>query len=116
VLVCQRLVDANRAIDEILVNRTFGSAGTRIVIQEYLEGIEISLHAICDGKTAKLFPTSQDHKRALDGDQGLNTGGMGAYSPAPFLTESELDKVRQEILDPWLRGCAAEGIDFHGIL
>ena len=78
--------------------------------------MEISLHALCDGKTAKLFPTSQDHKRALDGDRGLNTGGMGAYSPAPFLTETELAAVGGSILDPWLRGCAAEGIDFHGIL
>jgi phosphoribosylamine--glycine ligase len=71
---------------------------------------------LCDGKTAKLFPTAQDHKRALDGDQGLNTGGMGTYSPAPFLSDAELEKVGQQILEPWLRGCAAEGIDFHGIL
>ena len=77
VLICQNVEEANRAIDEILVSKAFGSAGARIVIQEFLEGMEISLHALCDGKTAKLFPTSQDHKRALDGDLGLNTGGMG---------------------------------------
>ena len=94
----------------------FGAAGASIVIQELLEGMEISLHALCDGQTAKLFPTSQDHKRALDGDRGLNTGGMGAYSPTPFLSEPELAAVGRSILDPWLRGCAAEGIDFHGIL
>ena len=81
-----------------------------------LEGTEISLHALCDGKTAKLFPTSQDHKRALDGDLGLNTGGMGACSPAPFLDENRLAEVGEQILDPWLRGCEAEGIDFRGIL
>ena len=79
-----------KAIDEILVGKAFGAAGANIVIQEFLEGMEISLHALCDGKTAKIFPTSQDHKRALDGDLGLNTGGMGTYSPTPFLTDAEL--------------------------
>jgi phosphoribosylamine--glycine ligase len=116
VLMCFNENEANAAIEEILVNRTFGKAGSSIVIQEFLEGTEISLHAICDGKTAKLFPTSQDHKRALDGDLGLNTGGMGAYSPTPFLSASELAQVERQILDPWLKGCAEEKIDFHGIL
>lgn len=116
VLICQSLPEANAAIDELLVKESFGAAGKRIVIQEFLEGTEVSLHALCDGKTAKLFPSSQDHKRALDHDQGLNTGGMGTYSPAPFLTESELQQVGRAILDPWLKGCAAEGIDFRGIL
>ena len=116
VLICTNVAEANKAIDEILVSKAFGAAGAKIVIQEFLEGVEISLHALCDGKTAKLFPTSQDHKRALDGDQGLNTGGMGAYSPTPFLGDSELKKVGGQILDPFMRGCAAEGIDFHGIL
>lgn len=116
VLMCGNVVEANQAIDEILVNKAFGAAGSRIVIQEFLEGMEISLHALCDGKTAKLFPTAQDHKRALDGDQGLNTGGMGAYSPAPFLSDSELADAARVILDPWLQGCVAEGIDFRGIL
>ena len=116
VLLCAGVADANRAIDEILVSKAFGAAGAKIVIQEFLEGVEISLHAICDGKTAKLFPTSQDHKRALDGDAGLNTGGMGTYSPTPFLNDAQLADTGKKILDPWLRGCAAEGIDFHGIL
>ena len=116
VLICRSVPEAERAIDEILVTRSFGSAGSRLVIQELLEGTEISLHALCDGKTARLFPTSQDHKRALDGDQGLNTGGMGAYSPTPFLSEPALEQTGRAILEPWLRGCAAEGIDFHGLL
>jgi phosphoribosylamine--glycine ligase len=116
VLICASVAEAEQAIDEILVRKAFGAAGARIVIQEFLEGPEISLHALCDGKTAKLFPPSQDHKRALDGDRGLNTGGMGAYSPAPFLSDAELAEAGAKILDPWLRGCAAEGIDFHGIL
>jgi phosphoribosylamine--glycine ligase len=116
VLICARMVEASKAIDEILIAKNFGAAGAKIVIQEYLEGMEISLHALCDGKTAKLFPTSQDHKRALDGDQGLNTGGMGAYSPTPFLSDVQITDVANQILDPFMRGCAAEGIDYRGIL
>jgi phosphoribosylamine--glycine ligase len=116
VLICASVAEATRAIDEILVGKAFGAAGANIVIQEFLAGMEISLHAICDGKTAKLFPTSQDHKRALDGDRGLNTGGMGTYSPTPFLNDAELKKVGGQFLDPFLSGCAAEGIDFRGIL
>jgi phosphoribosylamine--glycine ligase len=116
VLICRSVDDANRAIDEILVSKAFGAAGSNIVIQELLEGIEISLHALCDGNTAKLFPTAQDHKRALDGDAGLNTGGMGTYSPTPFLSEAQLADAARKILEPFMRGCAAEGIDFRGIL
>jgi phosphoribosylamine--glycine ligase len=116
VLLCHNVNESDRAIDEILVGKFFGAAGGTVVIQELLEGMEISLHALCDGKTARLFPTSQDHKRALDGDAGLNTGGMGAYSPVPFLSDAGLAAVGGRVLDPWLRGCAAEGIDFHGIL
>lgn len=116
VLICAGQAEAERAVDEIMVGKAFGTAGTRIVIQEYLEGVEVSLHALCDGHTAKLFPTSQDHKRALDGDQGLNTGGMGTYSPTPFLSPTELDDTAKKILEPFMRGCAAEGIDFRGIL
>jgi phosphoribosylamine--glycine ligase len=116
VIVCASVVEAHHAIDEILVKRSFGSAGDFCVIQEFLEGIEISLHALCDGKTAKLFPTSQDHKRIHDGDQGPNTGGMGTYSPTPFLTESEMAECERHILKPWLKGCEEEGIDYHGII
>ena len=116
VILATNAAEANAAIDEIMVDKAFGNAGARVVIQELLEGMEISLHALCDGKTAKLFPTAQDHKRAFDGDTGLNTGGMGTYSPAPFLTDTELAEVGRQILYPWLHGCAAEGIDFRGIL
>ena len=116
VLICANQTEAERAIDEILIAKSFGAAGANIVIQEFLEGVEISLHAICDGKTAKLFPTAQDHKRALDGDQGLNTGGMGTYSPTPFVSDVELKKIGEQILNPWLRGCAEEKINFCGIL
>jgi len=116
VLVCHDMAQADQAIEEMLVKKAFGKSSERIVIQELLEGMEISLHALCDGQTAKLFPTSQDHKRALDSDEGSNTGGMGTYSPTPFLTGAQLADAGRAILDPWLRGCAAEGIDFRGIL
>lgn len=116
VIVCKDMAEADAAINEVLVKKSFGAAGHRVVIQEKLEGIEISLHALCDGRTAKLFPTSQDHKRAHDGDEGPNTGGMGTYSPTPFLSDTELESVRRRILEPWLRGCQTEGIDFRGIL
>jgi phosphoribosylamine--glycine ligase len=116
VLICTSVAESDRAIDEILVSKAFGPAGQQIVIQEFLEGTEVSLHALCDGTTAKLFPTAQDHKRALNGDAGLNTGGMGTYSPTPFLTETELRRVGDAILQPWLQGCREEKIDFRGIL
>ena len=116
VLICTTLAEASNAIDEILVAKAFGSAGAKIVIQEFLEGTEVSLHALCDGKVARLFPTSQDHKRALDNDEGLNTGGMGTYSPVPFVSDVELKQLERAILEPWLKGCAAEGIDYRGIL
>ncbi|NBV21806.1 MAG: phosphoribosylamine--glycine ligase [Proteobacteria bacterium] len=116
VLLTTTVPEAEQAVDEIMVSKAFGTAGQRIVIQELLEGMEISLHALCDGQVAKLFPTSQDHKRALDGDLGLNTGGMGTYSPAPFLTAAELQTVGDAILQPWLRGCVTDGIDFRGLL
>jgi phosphoribosylamine--glycine ligase len=116
VFICASLAEANQAIEEMLVRKSFGPAGARVVVQELLEGTEISLHALCDGKSAKLFPTAQDHKRVNDGDAGPNTGGMGSYSPTPFLNETELAKVGNVILQPWLAGCTAEGIDFRGIL
>jgi phosphoribosylamine--glycine ligase len=90
VLICNGRSETYSAMVEILSGRKFGDAGKQVVLQEYLEGIEVSLHALCDGKTAKIFPTAQDHKRALDGDQGLNTGGMGTYSPTPFLSDAQL--------------------------
>src|SRR5258706_9077863 len=104
VLICTNQAEAEKAVDEIMVGKAFGAAGAKVVIQEFLDGIEVSLHALCDGKTAKIFPTSQDHKRPLDGDLSLNTGGMGTYSPTPFLTDAQLADIGRAILDPWLRG------------
>lgn len=116
VLITRSRAEADQAVDDLMVRRRFGRAGERVVIQELLEGTEISLHALCDGCCVKLFPTAQDHKRIGDGDTGPNTGGMGTYSPAPFLTEDELLATAQKILMPWQRGCHAEGIDFRGII
>jgi phosphoribosylamine--glycine ligase len=116
VIVCRSVTEAHLAIDEMLTNQKFGAASRQIVIQELLVGKEISLHALCDGATARLFPTSQDHKRLEENDAGPNTGGMGAYAPTPFLNEKELETVSRSILEPWLKGCAAEGIEFCGLL
>jgi len=116
VLIARSHREADAAIDQIILAKAFGAAGSTVVIQEFLEGTEISLHALCDGKSVVLFPTSQDHKRAHDGDQGPNTGGMGAFSPAPFLSGPQLEAASEQILTPWLKGCRAEDIDFHGIL
>jgi phosphoribosylamine--glycine ligase len=116
VLICRNPAEAEKAVDEIMVSKAFGAAGAKTVIQEFLEGIEVSLHALCDGRTAKIFPTSQDHKRALDGDLGLNTGGLGTYSPTPFLTDAQLADTARKVLEPFMRGCVAEGIDYRGIL
>ena len=116
VLLCHSVQEAGLAIDEMLIANKFGTTGSRIVIQEMLEGMEISLHALCDGKTTRVFPTSQDHKRIGENDTGANTGGMGAYSPTPFLSAAELENVSTSILDPWCKGCQQEGIDFRGIL
>ena len=116
VVLCSNEREAVGAIKEIMVKKAFGEAGRRLVIQEFLEGVEVSLHALCDGRTALLFPTSQDHKQAFDRDKGPNTGGMGAYSPTPFVSEEEIRSIQRTILEPWVSGCAAEGIDYRGIL
>lgn len=116
VLICHNQAEAEKAVDEIMVSKAFGAAGANVVIQEFLEGIEVSMHALCDGTTAKIFPTSQDHKRALDNDEGLNTGGMGTYSPTPFLTDTQLADVANRVLEPFMRGCVAEGMDYRGLL
>ena len=116
VIVCKDMAMADGAIEEMLVKRAFGESGSKIVIQELLEGMEISLHALCDGKTALLFPTSQDHKRAYDYDKGPNTGGMGTYCPTPFLDETGMALAKKLIIDRWLHGCHEECIDYRGIL
>ncbi|MEM7464921.1 MAG: phosphoribosylamine--glycine ligase [Pseudomonadota bacterium] len=107
--------EAFDAIDDCFEG-AFGEAGAEVVIEEYLEGEEASLFALCDGQSAMLLGTAQDHKRAFDGDTGPNTGGMGAYSPAPVLDQEAIDDIMSNIIVPTLAGMHARGVPFHGIL
>ena len=117
VIIAQTAWEAALAIHQIMDQRAFGAAGRRVVIEEFLEGEECSIHALVDGRNYLLFPGAQDHKRALDGDAGLNTGGMGTFSPpAHLLTPAMEQRVRREILDPFLAGLAKDGLDFRGML
>jgi phosphoribosylamine--glycine ligase len=116
VLMCQNAQEAEQAISKVIVDRAFGDAGRRAVVEELLEGEEASCIALTDGKEILLMASSQDHKRALDGDKGLNTGGMGAYSPAPVLDEKLQAQVKDGILKATVAGMASEGIEFRGII
>ena len=108
--------EAHRAIDQILVERTMGIAGSRVVIEEFLEGEEASFIVLADGKNVLPLATSQDHKRLRDGDLGPNTGGMGAYSPAPVVTPELHARVVREVIQPVLTGMAEEGHPYVGFL
>jgi phosphoribosylamine--glycine ligase len=116
VAVCDGAEGAARALQEIMGARRFGAAGARVVIEERLVGEEVSYYAISDGHHVIPLAAAQDHKRALDGDRGENTGGMGAYSPAPVLTPAVEKRVLEEIVHPAVRGMAAEGSPFVGVL
>ncbi len=116
VVIAETRRDADAAIDEILFLRKFGAAGQRIVIEDFLPGEEASFFALCDGETAIPLVAAQDHKRAYDGDKGPNTGGMGAYSPAPVFTDAVRDQTMERIILPTLRGMKAEGRPFVGVL
>ncbi|MCG8473832.1 MAG: phosphoribosylamine--glycine ligase, partial [Desulfobacterales bacterium] len=116
VIVCSTPKEADTALKEIMEDKAFGDAGARVVIEERLEGEEVSFLALTDGKTVLPLPTSQDHKRAHDGDKGLNTGGMGAYSPAPIIDKYMHDKIMKEVMIPTVEGMAKEGIPYKGIL
>ena len=107
---------ASRAVDAMMVERQFGDAGARIVVEEFMQGREVSVFALTDGRSAVLLPTAQDHKRALDGDQGPNTGGMGAFAPSPLVDEALLDRIRDTIILPTIEGMRAEGREFRGFL
>ena len=116
VIVAMTEKEAHDAIDFMLVDNKFGDAGAKVVIEEFLEGEEASFMVICDGKTILPLASSQDHKRLLDADLGPNTGGMGAYSPAPVVTEEVYSKVMKEIIHPTIDGMAKDGIPFTGFL
>jgi len=116
VVIPQTNTEAEAVLHQMLLERSFGSASDEVVIEERLEGPEISIHAFCDGARYAIMPAAQDHKRIGDGDQGPNTGGMGAYAPAPIATEELLAEIRRTILEPTLAGMAAEGAPFSGVL
>lgn len=116
VAVCESLEDAEKAIIDCFDNKIFGESGDNIVIEECLFGEEASIFAICDGNDFITLPSAQDHKRIFDGDKGKNTGGMGAYSPAPIVTDEILKQVEERIIRPTLDGLRKEGIEYIGCL
>ncbi|MEJ6950486.1 phosphoribosylamine--glycine ligase [Natronospora cellulosivora (SeqCode)] len=116
VIVAQETSEAIEAVNEILVNEQFGQAGNRIVVEEFLEGEEATILSFVDGDTIVPMIPSQDHKAAYDGDQGPNTGGMGAYAPAPLVDNALMDEVYNKILKPTIDALKSEGISYKGIL
>uniref|UniRef100_A0A7N0URA9 phosphoribosylamine--glycine ligase n=1 Tax=Kalanchoe fedtschenkoi TaxID=63787 RepID=A0A7N0URA9_KALFE len=116
VIVALTLEEANEAVDSMLVDGVFGEAGCRVIVEEFLEGEEASFFALVDGESAIPLESAQDHKRVGDGDTGPNTGGMGAYSPAPILTKELESLVMDSIINPTVKGMAAEGCKFLGVL
>jgi phosphoribosylamine--glycine ligase len=116
VILCHKLEEAQAALDLIMVKRAFGAAGNRVVVEEFLEGEEASFLAFTDGETVLPLPTSQDHKPIFDRDQGPNTGGMGAYSPAPVVNEKVHREVMEKIMIPTVRGMGKEGRKYRGVL
>jgi phosphoribosylamine--glycine ligase len=116
VLICTNRAAADAAVEEILVRKTFGSAGERLVIEEFLDGEEASFMVLTDGEHVLPLASSQDHKRVFDNDEGPNTGGMGAYSPAPAVTPAIHERISREILLPLLAGLKRRGIRYRGVI
>ena len=116
VLICNTLEEAKDGVKSIMLDKKFGSAGNQMVIEEFMTGREVSVLSFVDGKTIRIMTSAQDHKRALDGDQGLNTGGMGTFSPSPFYTEEVDAFCRKYIYQKTVDAMAAEGREFKGII
>ena len=116
VTVAQTKEEAIETLHKILVDKVFGASGNEVVIEEFLSGTEISVHALSDGKSWKIFPASQDHKRVYDDDAGPNTGGMGVVAPLPFVNSTLLSRIEKKIVKPAIEGMAEEGRPFVGIL
>ena len=116
VLIVDSKPEAKQIVESMLSGERFGEAGRRIVIEEFLEGFELSVFAVCDGKDFVILPTAQDHKRLLDDDLGPNTGGMGAYSPTPQCDLALLEKIKARIIAPTLEAMKCEGAEFCGVL
>jgi len=115
-IICHSLEQAHQSLHSMMRDRIFGSAGDTVVIEEFLEGREISAHAFCDGRNLSLFPPAQDHKAVYDGDQGPNTGGMGCICPVPWVTQEMMSEIKHRIVEPALRGLAKRGGAFVGCL
>ncbi len=116
VIIAQSHDEAKRAAGEMLSGNSFGDAGTKIVVEEFLDGYELSVFAICDGKDYVVLPAAQDHKRLLNGDKGPNTGGMGAYAPTPLVNDEIYRKLNERVIEPTLKGMEAEGMPFTGVI
>lgn len=116
VYVAENIQDAEKALADIMDARVFGDAGNEVVIEEYLRGKEVSIHAFCDGESAVLFPAAQDHKRIFDGERGPNTGGMGTIAPVPWVTSAHLKEIEDRIVLPTLRVLKRRGRPFRGVL
>jgi phosphoribosylamine--glycine ligase len=114
VLICRDHKDAKAAIEQIMRERVFGESGNRVVVEEFLEGRETSIFCLTDGETKLILEPAQDYKRALDGDKGLNTGGMGSYSPVPWLEKESREQAVREIVLPLIDGLASEGRTYRG--
>jgi phosphoribosylamine--glycine ligase len=116
VIIAQSHDEAKIAISEMLSGKSFGDAGLKVIVEEFLDGYELSMFAVCDGEDYILLPAAQDHKRLLDNDMGPNTGGMGAYAPTPLVDEALYQKVRERIIRPTLDGMKKENAPFEGVL
>lgn len=116
VLICNTLEEAREGVKSIMMDKKFGTAGNQMVIEEFMTGREVSVLSFVDGRTIKIMTSAQDHKRALDGDQGLNTGGMGTFSPSPFYTEEVDAFCKEHIYQKTVDAMAAEGREFKGII
>jgi phosphoribosylamine--glycine ligase len=116
VIIAQSKDEAKEAVTDMLSGDSFGDAGTNVVVEEFLDGYELSIFAICDGENYKVLPAAQDHKRIGDGDTGPNTGGMGAYAPTPLVNDDIYKKVEQRVIKPTLAGMKQEGAPFEGVL
>ncbi len=116
VIIAKSKDEAIEAARDMLSGKSFADAGKRIVVEEFLDGYELSVFAICDGENYKVLPAAQDHKRLLDNDEGPNTGGMGAYAPTPLIDEELYKKIEERIIKPTLKGMREEGAPFEGVL
>ncbi|NQY94762.1 MAG: phosphoribosylamine--glycine ligase [Campylobacteraceae bacterium] len=116
VIIAQSKEEAKNAVSDMLKGVSFGDAGAKVVVEEFLDGYELSIFAICDGENYKVLPAAQDHKRIGDGDTGPNTGGMGAYAPTPLINDEIYKKVEERVIKPTLKGMKEEGAPFEGVL